>query len=475
MTVNEYFLLALGIKFINAFALSLILLALYTWLKKAIPVISLTIIFALIAYILYISIPANAKINTLHFINPIHGFDAYNLIRTYQNINIFGKPVESLFVWLAVCLLVIILSSILIIKQFKTAAIIRPAFTWSKAEKFKDKMRKQFDQLNTHGGVFAAEFRKSLFANKALLILIILALFLTYRVRSSYQYSDSKQLAYNYYIDKFSGPVTAETLDEIDQEYELISQAKSLQDLKQEALSEVESQAQRVLDLEAKSSIKAYLINDLSYARAMDNPSKDLQDVMLVFLITIIIASGLFAKENEVDTKRLIRISPAHKSLRASKLSISIIYALVIGAMVEVSRVLILKKFNDYEYLNAAIQNHLGCEDFPFAWSFRQYFIAMLLFRFAAYISLAFLISLISAYAKSESIAVIIATCVSLIPALALYLNIRVLEKLSLAWVAQANTLLQAPVATWLWAIVLLLGICLLSYFAIRKEWQPQR
>lgn len=438
MTVAVYFVLALLIKWINAVTVALIIFALYTLLKRAIPVLSIVAGFWIMFYILYISIPVNSVFNILHFVNPIYGFYSFDLIRRYQNINIFNHPVEMIILWPILCLIFITVSIIIIIQRFSTAKILHNKSSSRYLSKIKDNFIRLTDKINSRGGIFFNELKKVLFSDKGLLVLLILIGLLYHRIDTAYRYKDSKQQAYAYYIEVFQGKVSETTLEEIAAERNnlLSNNRHDLVEIELNALDRVEKQLKKVLEIEAQRGIPAHLINDDTYAQWLDNPRADLRDIITTLLAAIFFSSGIFARENSIDAKRLLRITPENRKLRRYKFLITILFTLAISALVQITRVIEFNKFDQLKDLHVPVQNHSAWGNFPSLWTMQTYLIVMYVFRFIASISLASIIATISARSKNTSISVVITTIITVLPALAMFANIREMQLFSLAWLA---------------------------------------
>ncbi len=477
MTVAVYFTLALLIKWINAVTVSLIIFALYTLLKRAIPVLSIIAGFWIMFYILYISIPVNSVFNILHFVNPIYGFNSFDLIRRYQNINIFNHPVEMIILWPILCSILITVSTIIIIQRFSTAKILHNKSTWKYLAKVKDNFIRLTDRINSRGGIFFNELKKVLFSDKGLLALLILIGLLYYRVDTAYRYKDSEQQAYAYYIEVFRGKVSETTLAEIAVERNnlLSNNRHDLVETELNALDRVEKQLKEVLEIEAQRGIPAHLINDDTYSQWLDNPRADLRDIITTYLAAIFLCSGIFARENSIDAKRLLRITPENRKLRRYKFLITVLFTLAISALVQVTRIIEFNKFDQLKDLHVPVQNHSGWGDFPSLWTMQTYFIVMYIFRFIASISVASIIAAISARSKNTSISAVITTIVTVLPALAMFANIREMQLFSLAWLAEVNNLMLHDRIYWIISVLIHLIIIGLSIWSIRLEWQPQK
>ena len=477
MTVAVYFVLALLIKWINAVTVALIIFALYTLLKRAIPVLSIVAGFWIMFYILSISIPVNSVFNILHFVNPIYGFYSFDLIRRYQNINIFNHPVEMIILWPILCLIFITVSIIIIIQRFSTAKILHNKSSSRYLSKIKDNFIRLTDKINSRGGIFFNELKKVLFSDKGLLVLLILIGLLYHRIDTAYRYKDSKQQAYAYYIEVFQGKVSETTLEEIAAERNnlLSNNRHDLVEIELNALDRVEKQLKKVLEIEAQRGIPAHLINDDTYAQWLDNPRADLRDIITTFLAAIFFSSGIFARENSIDAKRLLRITPENRKLRRYKFLITILFTLAISALVQITRVIEFNKFDQLKDLHVPVQNHSAWRNFPSLWTMQTYLIVMYVFRFIASISLASIIAAISARSKNTSISVVITTIITVLPALAMFANIREMQLFSLAWLAEVNNLMLHDKIYWVISVLIHITIIGLCIWSIKLEWQPQK
>lgn len=381
-----------------------------------------------------------------------------------------------LHLWPAICIITIMFSSVIIIMQFKRAAVLHSSFSWTRGSKILEAVRRKLDYRNARGGIFSAELKKTLFSGKALLVLLLLIALLYYRVDRSYRFADADRMAYAHYVEIFKGKVSDDTLAGIEAERDSLFADASHDIVKIElaALDRIQVQLENVLKIEEERGISAFIINDDNYALWMDNAKADQRDLLFSFMAAILATAGIFARENAVNTQTLYRITPEHRRVRRYKTSITVLLSLSMAILLLVARYLEFSKFEQLSNLDAPVQSHRGWSDFQLLWNMRTYLTVMILFRLTASITLGFVIAAISARSKNDSIAVVLATVFMLLPGLALTVGIREFQMLTLAWVAEANVLLHGPIWTWLWAIFLLLALPLISLQVIKKEWQPQ-
>ena len=381
MTVGSYFAISLIIKWLNGVMHGLFIFALLTILKKAVPVILLMASVWGVALIVFVTIPVNSVWNAFHFINPIYGFDTYSLIRSYQNVNILNYPVAVLHLWPAICIVASILSTTIITIQYKRAAVLHSSISFKKGVRIRQIIRANLDHLNARGGIFFAELNKTLFSNKAILVLLFLIALLFYRVDRSYRFADADRMAYSHYIERFNGEVSADTLLRIETERDklMADASHDIVKIELDALDRVHGQLKRVLKLEEEQGIPAYLVNDDHYAQWMDNRKADQRDLIFSFLASILATAGIFAKEKLINAHKLIRITPEHKRVRIYKTCITILLSLIITILLLVARYYEFLKFDRLSNLDAPVQSHEGWSSFPLLWDMRTYFSAMIL------------------------------------------------------------------------------------------------
>lgn len=476
LTVGGYFALAFLLKFVNAFILGIVTFALLTIVKKAIPMLAIIGVGWSVAYILYRRIPVNSVMNALRFINPIHGFNAYDLIRRYQNIRIFSYPVAMTLIWPVICIFVFFIGTGVIFLRFRSAAILRSSYSWRWFARCGDSYKRKVDQLNWHGVIIAHELKKALFSAKALLILLILVGLLWNSVDTSYRYADSNRMAYAQYVERFGGRATEATLEAIVEERDKLTSNStgSFIEIELQALSRVQDQVEKVLQQEEEMDIPAYLLNDDVYGQLMDNSEADHRDVILAFTAAVLTGAGLFARENTVDAIRLLRITPQHRRIRGYKTFITVLLSFLCSLLVWIARYSEFSRFHCLVFLDAPIQNHFGWVDFPFAWSLGTYLRVMVTLRLLGGILLGFVVAAISARSKNESVSAVLAGALTVLPVIAVSVGIREVQYFTLGWIAEANNLLYGSLWGWGWAMLLFIAVITGSLWSIKTEWQPQ-
>lgn len=306
LTVGGYFMLAIFWKWLNILTFSFCLFALYALFKKALYTLPILALFWAVAYLLYRSIPPNSDLNFFRFVNLVHGLDSYNLLRNYQNINLFSYPISLMLLWPLLCLLLLLASTLVIHRQYQSTRILRSPAAPRRLQVRTDELSRRWNQRHSAHGLFFFEANKALFAGKAIWIFLLLILLSFNQLRTAYIFRGSDQLVYDSLIETFSSEVSEQTLEMIDEERTQLTQSGfpgEMIEIEMRALDRVEEQARRVLELASVRDIEPRLINEDVYAFWMDNPDQDFRDLFFSFFATILATAGIFARENTVDAR----------------------------------------------------------------------------------------------------------------------------------------------------------------------------
>lgn len=478
MTVLDFFGLAIALKFLNGFTLAILLFAMFTIFKRTSPVLLIlgTIFFIFLA--LYHLVRVNSIYDELHYINPFYGMDSYNLIKNYKNINFMGQPMHILFFWLIILGLVFMLSAGLAIYQFRGAHVLHNRFKFSRIEKFVDRSKQYFDSKILGGGVFLLELRKIL--GRTIIFTVILLLILHNRANPNYNFNNTYRAAYSSLLQRFdSEDITEENLLAVetyrDEVLIDVHKHQSVKDVELTALDKIHKQIEEILKVEANQNIQVQLVDDYTYSYWMNNSEYDQRDNILTFLFSILTIGAIFSSENRANTIKLIRISPEFKKVRQSKLSIAVIISVLMGSLVWLKRYFEFLEFDSFSKLSAPIQSHFGWYNFPLHITLGQYLVSMLVLRLIALAVFAIFVLAISAITQFESQSIIWAIIINIFPIFAILLNLTEVKYFSLSWLVAVNGVLNQAVGYWIWALMLLLGIALLSLLVIGKRWRPQK
>lgn len=301
-------------------------------------------------------------------------------------------------------------------------------------------------------------------------------LFRLYEIATPRQ--DSEHQVYSYYIDLFKTDLSDETIQAIETERQnLINMSNGDQRIistELKVLDRIEKQINLVWEVEEKTGIEARLINDNTYFQIMDDSNLDNRDILLIFLFTIFAIAGIFSKENTYQTTKLLRISPEYKKLRRSKIYLSILISLFITSLVTIFRFLEWNKIESIKDLDAPIQSHMYWHDFPLKISLAQYIVLLILLKLVCAVVHALVISAVSSSLRNQNLAMTVLIVISVFPIFLHMIHSRQFQCLTLAWIAEANVLLNSSVIYWIWAAIFLFILIMVSMKVVYTKWQPQ-
>jgi ABC-type transport system involved in multi-copper enzyme maturation permease subunit len=331
LTVGQYLLVFLASK---AFAAALISLAVFTVILLS---SSSSFAYAVIAagfaaeWAAWQFIPVTSWVNHLKFINLFGFLDAFSLYSNYQNLNVFGQPVNVrlLFVTAAPACMALL------------AALCYVAFTrFRYTEKIGfiaraiDRVRKLFARLPGAVSLFSHELYKLLVAQKALLILLLLLAMQYYAVSGYFVVRDSDRAIYQHYLMEVGGEVTDGTRAYIAEEQAKFDNAgvalqQAAEDLRNGVITQAEydGAAARASVLQQRATafgwitaqydyinglrdkgIDAWFVDPMGYTQlfSLNGYGGDVNNQLLLTAAVIACLAAAFAHDNAIRAKKIV-------------------------------------------------------------------------------------------------------------------------------------------------------------------------
>lgn len=170
--------------------------------------------------VLYYTIPSMSYLCPLKYINILAYANTKDLFANYLNLNLFGKPVNYMAVFVSSALVLLIVISILSVLIFSKQRVIK-----SRTRKFSLAKFSIFKGRTTN--LFLQECYKVFIGGKALLILIAFAVITAVSYSPiSESFSSADEVYYKQYMLKFEGEYTAEKQKMIDAEAQKFADAQ---------------------------------------------------------------------------------------------------------------------------------------------------------------------------------------------------------------------------------------------------------
>ncbi|MCL2029953.1 MAG: hypothetical protein FWG93_00245 [Oscillospiraceae bacterium] len=473
LSCGGYLWMGFGIKFLFLFALGMMVLALFIGLKNT-PVVLLAASFAAGAeYWLYHTVPVASSVNAFRLVNIFHLIDSFSLLGWYQNINLFGFPVNMLTAWSVVTGLSLLLCGAVIYVHFKTGAAARGTAFLAALERVRERLSRLTDKMGRHTVLGLHELHKGILS--AVIVLTVLTCLMTYQVRSAYTVKYGEEIIYEEYIRKIGGRITAETQQFMEEEwayfFSLPPETLGFYDGNMKALARIESQVRNALNQEAENGIEAWLINDTGYLRLTANPAQDAQDVMILCSAALLLCAGLFARENIGGMKKLLRICKNGSRLIFVKLALTLLLCLLVSGIVYASRFLTITKLYSLEYIHAPVQSISELANYGPHVSILQYVTALYAVRAAGALAMGFCLAAISSVCRYLSVAFAASMGLLLAPAAAYQTGVTAMKYVSSFPLLYGNLLLQGGPA-WIWSMIGTLALCAGCCMIIWRAWR---
>lgn len=392
------------------------------------------------AFLLNRIIVPTAKINHLKFLNVFATLNADTFFTQYCNLDWFGYPSGFLGNMLIFCTLLLILSVVLCLWLIGYAY---PTKVGQSMEAVKDRIAKIMTKHLPAHSLFGFEGWKLMFAQKGLLLLLLMGLmgFSLWRdIRIYIPVNYQTERFYNLY----SGEVTQEKIERA--AYIVIGETNSIKRdqiaLAKAYLNEAsEREIQRIQTniYEEQSDLRLYtqLMNTLlslaNYKRTTGRPAWFIQQgtyttlfhdsaaerrcCMILLLYLIFAFSGVQAYDNRYDARMLLRST---KRGRAGILSAQIVWIMILTliASIGLHGVYLIHLITDvcFANLEAPAQSLEMFQWIPFSISLRTVIVLYMALRYLAALAISFALFAVSRISKHPQKALLLAMVIFLLP-----------------------------------------------------------
>lgn len=475
ISCGEYLLLGYLLKLSALMVFGILILALFTLLKKGVMVFFVASCFLAVSFGLYAGIPVTSNLNALHFINVFYLMDSFSIISHYQNINLFGYPFSMTQVVPVIFLIATVLGTGIIILRFATCSVSRDAKKIPCVSKMMTWIGNKMDRLNHHGNLFVFEAKKILIGSKGLWLLVALAFLMFYNYHTAFRLMSSEAYAYKYYIEKIGGKITNETLKFIEEEYEFLAQQDPATVAGQLwALPQIEMQVDTALYNEQEYGIEAYLIDETGFKKLFADKKSDIQDSLFAIVIAVLCCGTVFARENTFETRKLLRICKCGKRLLYDKIMVSVLVSVFTVIIVNVGRYTVVDKNYLLSEWSAPVQSVMALSGIRYHLSLGQYLLLLWGLRLTGGILTGFIIAAVSSFCKNETTAIAASMAVLAGPVLAVGVDVDILNYISVYPFSSGNLFLQEIMGKQMAFLALGILWVLLCLWSIRKKWESK-
>ena len=220
ISVLQYFALFLAAKLAVYCVFAAIIYLVTVVSNTAVKVYGALMITIAAEAVLYYTIPSTSYLCPLKYINILAYANTKDLFANYLNLNLFGKPVNYMAVFVSSALVLLIVISILSVLIFSKQRVIK-----SRTRKFSLAKFSIFKGRTTN--LFLQECYKVFIGGKALLILIAFAVITAVSYSPiSESFSSADEVYYKQYMLKFEGEYTSEKQKMINEEDQKFADAQ---------------------------------------------------------------------------------------------------------------------------------------------------------------------------------------------------------------------------------------------------------
>lgn len=300
----------------------------------------------------------NGPFDWLACVNPFYCWDMKSMLGEYHNLNVMGMPVYKDFCTsVAAVILVAVLSAAGIFVYCRTCQ----TRSGSRLDDIMQKVRKAAAFFNQRTSLLYYEFYKMLIQQKKLILLAVVIIFgirESAAVLGTQYYPTVEEVSYHYYIGRYEGRITEDTLQDISEEEDylngLAEEIAALGDnptgdayarralleaelmKKEPGFTQVQMQVDGLREKDGKLFDK-YLVDELAYNERWNDTQGDVITWLIGAIILIILLGGL----NTMDEKRkmtgLLRSARlGRKKLERSRTVCAVICTVIVYGCMEI-------------------------------------------------------------------------------------------------------------------------------------------
>lgn len=371
---------------------------------------------------LYYLISANASYGALHFLN-IWGMLRFDVMGSYLNLNLFGKPVF--------CLYAVIASLALGIPVFGWLSVRLFCRKPKEGQKTKRNQSVPFPKLPSTS-VYVHEGRKLFFDQKVLLFLLVVFIIQSLRYRDTTVSYSVEEYYYRYYMELLSGPLTEEKEVFLEKEalrFQKLHQMDQTNSKVQKALNAelgFQDAYNRYLHLKRTEAGEFFYDSGYRYLLAERTYKTDVFFMVTAVVLFTLTGTGVFCKDAESGMLQLLTTTRNGKKGICARLLWGGVLAVGVWLLVYLPDFLCTLKQYGTQGLLAPAQSIIllaGVEQL-LVW---EYLVLLYLLRFVGLLLVSGVMYLLAYFTKSTALTVFGSFGVFAIPALLYLLNEKML------------------------------------------------
>ncbi len=414
-------------------------------------------------YALYRFIPDSYTIVFLRYVNLFALVDVTTIALHYLNLNFFGWPVQGflLSIFLIPPLLGLLYGANVLLASRK-----KPVSRQNSLLKLADRIRVPFSRFVSRLRLFGLELYKLLWLQKGLLIVLLVAVF-SFGVQEL-QWPDSNLYdpELSGYSASMQGPITEQTLRELDEKLELYS-AYSASETILRQLQILQQLRDKCADSLARQD-GLWLVDPEPYASLMgfneDSGHAYQREIAVVLLLALVLVlHGVFSQEQQSRVTQLLQGTPRGGAvLWRKKLAVTMLVTVLVWLVFEAGELFRLRAQYGALALAAPVQSFEYFAELPYQMSLGAAVAVYLLLRLLAMLAAAGVILLISCACRQNNLSLLACCTVLVLPACLSFMRIELLDAISLN---RLFSPLEASVLAYAAAAAVGAGCVLLSHF----------
>ena len=454
VSVGQYFCAFAMVKVLIYIVIGLIFFLLCLWLRQ------LSAIFLAVLGILagntacYFLISDNVAAYSIKYLNLFYFLRTDRLLMYYKNVNLFGEPVEILWISLLLSGALVAIFIMMSMKAIHHTRIFRKGRSAKKTVLSSDR------KIRGGCSLSGFEYQKIMMKTGAVFLLILFFAVQCVRICQYSYLTDADAVYYQTYMQYLQGPVTEKTEKYVKEEHEryewilnqdqTLLQGDKLNQLQQDLLpyrawQKVEEEYERIRAAESLNE-QISLVYDEGYKRLMgDEPQMDLTEVCMMAVLFCLCFSSVFSGDSSIGMDHLLRTTAGGRrdTLRAKQkvtfFGAVVIYVLVYG--MDFLKIYIRIGMAEW---NTSIRSLQMFSDAVISVKIWQYILLLYLLRFFGMIVMLYVIWALSLWCKDSFRTVLFHLIVFLLPAVCGMIGITQIEKITLIPLLCGNMLLNS-------------------------------
>jgi ABC-type transport system involved in multi-copper enzyme maturation permease subunit len=482
MTVGQYLLAFLFSKafvavFIALLFFTVILLSSNSSFAYAVIAVALAAEWAAWNFI-----PVTSFINHLKFLNIFGFLDAFSLFANYQNLDVFGQPVN---VRLLFCIMVPVAIAALAGLCYFAFSRFRYNEKVGLLSRALDGVRRILARVPGTASLFLHEMYKLLIAQKALLIIVLLFVVQYYAITNFFVVRDTDQIIYQHYLLEVRGKLTDDTRAYIANEQAIFDNAAAIlqqaaADLKDGKITQTEydgyvnrntvlqeratafgwitEQHNYLNGISRDKGIDTCFVDPRGYTRlfSLNGYEDDINNQLLLTAIIIACLAAAFAQDNAIRAKKIILACREGRGKSILQKYIACyITALTVAVLVYGSQFFNVCSWYQLADWNAPVQSVMAFKgsmlasvpqfsDFPLNMTIGQYALIVYGIRMLGVMAMVSVVLLVSSVSGSIFVSIFASTALLEIPAIFYMLGFNGAKYFSFVEPLSANMLLAS-------------------------------